>query len=298
MTTQVSCFDILPQDVWTYMLTFPDYPDLFPFISTCKRAQALWKNIRDSVDQEHFSRVKIFDRANWKDYWNAGITDRIDILFLRAFLKTYWRPIPKELGKKGRVKDHCLLPTVKPLEVTFKGKISNYCLNVLENLSKMPLKGYSAKYSHESAARKQYGAEKTDKAELILLLKGIFKRGKSWKKQVQFLQKLKAKCGCVAEPDNLSQTTVVLAHHAVTGERWLGDDTGMEGQATFGRTHELVLISNSELYRRSKRKRQMISGNFHSHTNSFFPLTMAVCNSEEDSEDEGIVVMWKFPLKV
>jgi hypothetical protein len=219
------------------------------------------------LERSLFSRVEIFDCTKWKVCWDAEITDKyepnkIEIRVLRAFLKCYWGPNP--IGP-GKVKDHCLIPTVVPAKLKVQDVTLHHSLNVAEFLAKQPKEGHAAKYMDQTKALKQYGNAGTKEDELVLLLKGVVARNKPWSKdsqdpsergQVQCLRDLNASTGygCETEPDALSQNTVLFAHHTVTGERPFGDNTGMEGRYTYGRTREEVRYGEDAYH--------MVSGGF------------------------------------
>jgi len=118
----------------------------------------------------------------------------------------------------------------------------DFNLKVLGELAEHPQNGHAAKYAYESDAVKQHGTNGTDRTHLVFLLKDVVARNKKWVEQVQYLKALKVHTGyeCEAEPEALSQNTAVMAHHAVTGERPFGDESGLEGRRTYGRTVELM----------------------------------------------------------
>jgi hypothetical protein len=258
---------VLPEDAMVCILSHLEYMDLSHVLCASKSIQSLRDLHNNCLERSLFSRVEIFDRTQWKEYWGAEITDKyepnkIELRVLRAFLKCYWGPNP--IGP-GKVKDNCLIPAVKPAKATLAGVVLDYSLNVAELLAKQPKKGHAAKYMKQTEALEQYGDAGTEKDELVILLKGVVARSKPWSKdsqepskrgKVEHLRDLNASTGygCETEPDALSQNTVLFAHHAVTGERPFGDDTGMEGRYTYGRTREEV--------RSGKNAYHMISGCF------------------------------------
>jgi hypothetical protein len=249
---------VLNEDAMVSVLSHLDYSDFSHVLCASKSLQFLRESHNNYLERSLFSRVEIFDRTKWAVYWDAEITDKyepnkIEIRVLRAFLKCYWGPNP--IGP-GKVKDHCLIPTVVPAKVKMQGVTLHHCLKVAGFLAKQPKEGHAAKYTMQTKALEQYGNEGAKKDELVLLLKGVVGRGKSWQAQVQYLRDLNASTGygCETEPDALSQNTILFAHHAVTGERPFGDNTGMEGRFTYGRTREKVRYGENAYH--------MISGYF------------------------------------
>lgn len=246
-------YDVIPVDALSHVFAFLDYCDHVRCFGTCKILQDLREVENNCMERSLFSRIEIFDRTHWKDYWGVEVTgqfdsDKIEISILRTFLKTFWGPNP--IGT-GRVKDNCLIPTVVPTEVVRIDNTSNYCLKILETLASNPKKGHAAKYRMQSRALAVHGLTGTKEATLVILLKGVAARNKSWSResqnpsergQVQFLEGLNAKTGygCETKPEIIPQNTVLFAHHAVTKECPFGDTTGMEGRTTYARTRELV----------------------------------------------------------
>lgn len=286
--------EIIPVDACVRVLSFLDYPDLNRFFSTCKRGGYLREASGNYAERVSFSRVQIFDRVHWKQYRNAEITEKyepfkIEIRTLRAFLKCYWGPNP--VGP-GRVKDHCLIPTVQSAKVKIEGVTLQYCLNVAEDLAKRPKEGSAAKFRGQTDALKLHGNEGTENDELVIYLKKIQARGKSWKAQVAYLKDLndRTRYGCV-EPDLLSQVTVSFAHYQLTGERPFGDHTGMEKEYTYGRT------SNEVLY--GEEIEQAISGGFGAgqalNSGDLAPAELDVDDSSYDMPERyGVYVVRKF----
>jgi hypothetical protein len=289
-------------DAARLVLSNLDYPDFLRFINISKNAQAFSEKENNFIERAFFSRVQIFDRAHFEKHWGAIITDqfdpyKIDIFVLREFLKIYYGPNP--IGK-GRVKDACLMPAVVPEKVMIDGIESIYCLNRLGELAEKPKEGYAAKYfDPNTSALIEHGEIGEKQAKLVILLRGIFARNKDWCKyslnpaeigQVQSLGAMNAETGygCETEPDAVSQNTVLFAHHAVTGECPFGDESGMEGQRTYGRTRERV----GTRYR-------LASGGFSAGRTSdslqssaaVLRVTVGCSNDEED----GVGVMRKFP---
>jgi hypothetical protein len=297
-------FRIIDFDARWQVASYLDHPDLMRFFCTCKGVLALKEKNNQQLERMIFSRVEIFGRTQWEEYWNAQITgqfdpNKIDILVLRKFLKTYYGSNP--IGP-GLVKDHCLIPTVVPQTLTVNGEEYDYGLKLLGELAEKPAKGHAAKIGFAAEALRQHGTDKPEAAHLVLLLKGVVARNKPWSTesqkteerglfhylrslillvkrvfarlalllpgfstrdkpssnesqseeecgQVQYLEKLKAQTGyeCETQPD-ATQITVVLAHHAVTGECPFGNEKGMEKRWTYGRMRELVKIGSNEYH--------------------------------------------------
>lgn len=270
-TNYVAAFPQQGRDITFEVISHLDYPDLLTFFCVCKDAHIL----KEKAERSLFSRIAIFDRTHWKEYWGVDITDqydadKIEITILRTFLKTYYGSNPSGIG---RVKDACLMPAVVPPE---------FGLIALGEVAEKPKKGYAIEYfDKNSVALKQHGATGAPVAKLVILLKGVVARGLLWWDQTQFLYRLNTNThyGCEISPDAISQNIVLLAHHAVTGEFPFRD----QEKRTNARTRELVLYWL---------KYYMISGDY-SNTN---PQKFAISDpfAPFDSTTVGVVVMKKF----
>lgn len=280
MVSSTTNYDpLFPQqgrDITLEIMSRLDYPDILRFLSVCKGAYVL----KEKAERRLFSRIEIFDRTHWKEYWGVDITDqydadKIEIRILRAFLKTYFKHNP--LGP-GRVKDACLIPAVVPAASD---------LMLLGKVAKKPKKGHGADYKVFSWALEAHGKKCATEPKLIVLLKEVVCRDQSWEDQVQFLNVLNDKRDykCVTDPDAISQITVLFAHHAVTGECPFGDNNGMEGKWTYGRTRELVHYVGEES--------RMMSGGF-TAMYFFASAGLHVTDSPYDDNSKGIAVMSKF----
>jgi hypothetical protein len=294
-----SLVETLSQDWWENVFNRVEYPDFARFFSTAKSIQPLREKNGNAFERYiFFLEVPIFDRNKWQVYWNAVITDKydankIEIRTLRAFLACYWGPIPKELGI-GKVKDHCLIPTVVPVEETVNGTVSKHCLDGVEELAKQPTKGHAAKYSLRNEALKQHGKTGAEEDSLVIYLKGVVARGESWENQVLFLEKLNADgYECEIKPGALPQITNTFAHHVVTGELPFGDNYGMEKQCTSGRTREKVHLEGSE------KTNHIIAGCFSAGQvldplGDSAPAVLHVLARDYDNQNYGVVVYRKF----
>jgi hypothetical protein len=248
----------------------------------------------------------MFGRAQYQDYWGVEITDefdpqKIDIRVLRTFLKTYDSPNP--VDSRQLVRYTSLIPTVVPERVTVEGRVFDFNLQLLGQIAQHPGgRGNQAQYREATIALQRNGTVKAGRANLVLLLQGVVGRNKPWSKesenpnergQVQELQDLNARTEyeCEVEPDALSQDTVLFAHHAVTGEPPFGDDSGMKGRCTYGRTRELVHFEQEDAC-------QMISGSIKARAvdplGGSGPTELDVVCVDFDHKVIGVGVMWKF----
>lgn len=289
-------FSQLPSELKISILSCLDDFAVCRFFTVCKSANALKDESNFYLERRIFSHVEIFDQARWKNYFDGGkVTDeynfdKIDITVLRAFLRSYYGPNP--IGP-GRVCDNCLIPTLVPggFWRQYPGYLvyENHSLSLLEKLAEKPKKGPPAKYSAQTRALEQHAMTPAqDKTRLVIQLKGVIARNKPWSEQIRTLKDLFNRTGWGCLPDALSQNTLVFAHHAMTGERPLGDPTGIEGCWTYGRTKERVLYGQNAY--------PMISGGFMEVVPIEGPARaeLAVSHYSYDYWSYGVVVLRKF----
>jgi hypothetical protein len=260
------------------LLPLLDYPDIVKFLSTCKSAQRVGQclsgrnNFLERLERSIFSRIEIFDRTHYLEYWGVEITDEfdpenIDIQVLRTFLKTLYSKNP--IGE-GRVKDACLIPTVIPEKVMVVGRVFDFNLLLLGQLAEYPQgKGHKAGYAyHQTPALERHGADGVDRTCIVILFKGVIARSRSWEDQVQELQTLNDRTGLQFEtkPGAVEQNTILFTQHALetgedeNGDRPFGDATGMEGTLTAAHTRELVRYEQGPVHNRGDF--HMVSGCF------------------------------------
>lgn len=299
-------FPKIGPDASLHILSYLEYSDLTRFSGVSKGSHNLRDRNNLQLERVIFSTIKIFDRVHWKEYYNAEVTDeydasKIDSGVLRKFLKAYYGPNP--IGP-GRVCDNCLTPTLVPKGIWFKIQsgyfYENHSLSLLGKLAEHPLKGHAAKYfDDEALALQQHGMTPTrELSRLVIQLKGVVARNKPWSKEsqnpyergkVQILRGLFARTGWGYLPDALSQNSVVFAHHAITGERPLGNKTGIEGCWTYGCTVELVRWEQNAYHITSGGFKEIDpvedSAPAELHVYNFYYLV---------NESHGVVVMMKF----
>lgn len=221
----------LSSHIESNVLSFLTYPELCIFSSISKGAQASRNRNNSQLERAIFSKIRIFDRAQWKAVWNRDVTsqydaDKIHARTLKTFLNAYYGPNP--IGP-GRVCDHSLIPVVVPEDL---------CFNELGELIQHPLKGYTAKLDPNTRAMEQHGRVPSGYTRLVIKMREVIGRELPCPGQVAAIRSLPV--GWRNLPNAFSQNTVILAHHAITGERYHGNKTGMEGCPTNGRTVEVV----------------------------------------------------------
>ena len=192
-----------------HILSYLEYSDLNRFSVASKGARDLRDGNNFQLERAIFSKIEIFDRKHWNEYWNVEVTgqydaDKIDIKVLKEFLQTYYGKNP--IGP-GRVCDDCLTPALVPSEIGRKKSTDidsnaneKYCLSVLGEVAEHPLKGHPAKYAYQSEALKQHGMTPAGPTKLVIKIKGVIARQKPWAEQIKILNKLFTKTGWGAWP--------------------------------------------------------------------------------------------------
>jgi hypothetical protein len=265
MTSSIKPYSLtkLPEYVTLEISSNLDYIDLTHFFETCKGFYAFREEKNERLERGVFSHIKIFGRKEWKEYWNGDITDaydpdKIDRVVLLEFLKCYYGRHPL---KPGRVKDHCLIPTVVPKIVTSEGKEKNHGHQLLSEIVKHPSKGHSASYEFFDLPEPRWtpqnldAANRAQDASLAIVLNESVAVSRYWSRkiedpdplldrwrgQVQYLENLndRTRFGCEIEPGALQQNTVLFAHRAVTGEIHL---TNQENQFMDLRTKDVIQL--------------------------------------------------------
>jgi hypothetical protein len=284
-----------------------NYREIAHFFSTSQGACKFQEKQNNRLERRIFSQVPIFGRAQYQDYWGVEITDefdpqKIDIRVLRTFLKTYDSPNP--VDSRQLVRYTSLIPTVVPERVTVEGRVFDFNLQLLGQIAQHPGgRGNQAQYSRESRALKDHGMVKAEHANLALLLQGVARRNQPWSKesenrnekgQVQALQDLNDRTGfgCQKEPDALSQNTTLFANYTVKGQCQFGDDHGMDGRYTYGRTRELVHYDGQD-------EHHMLSGGFKPgdvgpHGVSKPARLSVYYDDGRNTEHDGVGIMRKF----
>ncbi len=119
---------------------------------------------------------------------------------------------------------------------------TEYSLETLGRLVEDPQEGHPSRFAYDSGALSQNGKTKAGPPCYLVARKELFARGLSPDAQREYMKELNARthAGYEVLPSSLDLATVALVHHAVTGERYLGDATGMENRWTESRSEDTV----------------------------------------------------------
>lgn len=235
-------FRRIPEVIRHEIQSFLDYPSVCQLAATSRGAYHLRDYNNFQLERRIFSQIPSFGQREWQDYWRADITSQynpatIRIDTLRKILHAYYEPNP--IGP-GQVKDHILIPFVRPEKVKRKSKEEAYCPLVAEELAIHPAKGRAAKfYNNQTQALIQLGREPAGPASFNMKMRDVIARDRTPLEQRIISAWLYAETGWEC-PTLVDDVTGIFAHRTVTGQRAHSDGTGIEPELTYGRTTSLV----------------------------------------------------------
>lgn len=140
----------------------------------------------------------------------------------------------------------------------------------------------------------QHGRTQAGPSCWMVMRKDVLARGQSYPQQMQAIEDLNIRTGAGYEEQSfaIDLTTVVSAHYVVTGERYLGDKTGMEHCSTYGRVAETVF--NQYNYPQHS---QIIIGRFTEYGDirpSYVRVGLTVEPWGHDQDTIGVALLRKF----
>jgi len=214
----------LTDDVAHQIASFFDYPTLCNFSAASIGSHRLRDRFNFQLDLRFFSKIKIFDLASYQEEWRATVTATLYVETIREFLNQYFRK--DILGRPGIVGDYCLTPALVPVTIKLQnGRFRNFSLNdlsiIASNSSTFP-----AKMEYISPNTHHFGKTISERAKLVIVM-DRFMRHETWEEREEFLKSLPPEWG--SPPNLLSLCVAIFAEHALTGRRYLGDQTGEEG---------------------------------------------------------------------
>jgi hypothetical protein len=124
----------------------------------------------------------------------------------------------------------------------------DYNLETLGRLVQNPIDGHPSKFAYRSSALSQNGKTKAGPACYIIARKELFARNLQIDEQRDHIRQVNAKthAGYEVLPRALHLATVALVHHTVTGDRYLGDATGMEKCWSYGLCEDTIQSPEDE----------------------------------------------------
>jgi hypothetical protein len=125
---------------------------------------------------------------------------------------------------------------------------TDYDLETLGRLVQNPKEGHPSKFMYNSEALDQNGKIKAGPACYIVARKELFARDLTPDEQREHMKQVNAKthAGYEVLPRALHLATAALVHHTVTGNRYLGDGTGMEKRISHGRCEDTVKYEDED----------------------------------------------------
>lgn len=233
-------FTQLSDDVAHNVVSFVDYRTLCNFSAASIGSHALRDRFNFQLDLRFFSQIKIFDLASYQNHWRATVTATLFIETIREFLNQYFRK--DLLGRPGIVGDYCLTPVLVPEQIKLQdGRFRNFSLNDLSIIAANS-NTHPAKMEYISINAHEIGKTISERAKLVIVM-DQFMWHETWEEREKFLSDLPPEWR--SPPNLLSLSVAILAEHALTGRRYLGDETGEEGGVSVSLTSiEQVAVGN------------------------------------------------------
>lgn len=207
------------------------------------------------VFAEHTIQRKDFTAREWKRYYNAEVQsfdlgpefeewwlqpDAVDPS--KRNCDTHFSPIlcPETLLETADL----LPPPALRHRFTPSADCTPYSLDALERLVQNPKEGHSSEFAHsqDAPALQQNRMTPAGPACFIVARKELFARNLPLSEQKEYIMQINNQTNANYQvlPRALHLATVALVHHTVTGNRFLGDATGMEKCWSYGRCEEVV----------------------------------------------------------
>ncbi|HSX37560.1 MAG TPA: hypothetical protein VLE95_01885, partial [Chlamydiales bacterium] len=179
-----------------------------------------------------------FGAAEWKQYFQVDVGPEPE--FKNGF-EAWWNG-PDPIDPSKFVYETHLPPILAP---QFLSNEQGTLPRSLATLEKMGLKFYGEHHRSFRPIKNHVVAEPSHWLVMrkdVLARRGNGQRNRSWEKQVQYMKDLNEKkaAGYETEPSMIDLATVIFAHYAWTGEKYLGDWKGMEGRTTLSYCREYI----------------------------------------------------------
>lgn len=243
-------------DILFHVSTFLPYPWLCNFSATHKKAWQTRNANHYQLDRRIFASLTIFGAERYKKEWQVDIIANISDRGIREFLNVYFGE-NDPLGRPGKVRDYCLIPTIVPEKVIdfhFTKDPRDFSLYVLEQITQRSIT-YPAKIFYDRDIEPHRTAP-AGRARIVIKINKMVALNENSDKKIEALKSLPP--GWRNLPGLLSQTTVLLAQHAVSGAICLGGEP-YHGDLSSGVTKEEVTVRITEY---SNFTYRTMSGNF------------------------------------
>lgn len=182
--------------------------------------------------------VEVFGSKEWQKIFGVDVGPVPELP--NSFFKFWYGPDP--IYKDKEVWETHLPPVFRPKNVTYNGKKQPYNLRLLSKIANKAKGGNQSRCS-DSLPYNQHKKNKAGPACFIVMRNDdVLGRGLSYDDQIKMISNLNAEYEL--SPTMLDLATVVMLHHATTGERYLGDSSGKEGCWTYSHCIESVVKGN------------------------------------------------------
>lgn len=220
----------------------PDYGGLF---FKCNQTQitnniniATASSIPTDVVQlitSYVIRHDSFGADEWRKYYGVDIVDS-EPPFSSDFYQFLWGPDPLEQSQPVW-KTH-LPPTIVPERVKdLKTQIvERFHLIMLAKFAENPLVGYRSQLCLRAIPEQKVFSDSKEPIHWILMRKDLYGRNRSYSSISQEIANPKKNPSLInylKEYSALDVCTVVFTQYVMTGNRYLGTETGIEGRPTF-----------------------------------------------------------------
>ena len=226
------------------------------------------------------SNVDCFGAQEWQRYFGTNIVEPEPELNPDEFYNFWHGPDPIDPTKQ--VCETHLPPVLRPRLVTDNDTAYQYSLYALSELIEKPQEGHPSSYDFDTRVFSQNGRTHAGPSCWVVMRKDVLSRNQPYPQQIEIIRNLNIRTGAGYEEESsaIDLATVVSAHHVMTGERYLGDDTGMENRWTYARGKETITV-NEDVH-------QIQVGGFSSRNG-------CICESFlKPSDMVGVVLLRKF----
>ncbi|HSW72197.1 MAG TPA: hypothetical protein VLG44_02160 [Chlamydiales bacterium] len=279
-------------DILFHVSIFLPYSWLCNFSATHKNAWQIRNANHYQLDRRIFASLTIFDAMRYKKEWQVDIIANISDRGIREFLNVYFGE-NDPLGRPGKVRDYCLIPTIVPekvIDFRFTKDPVDFSLEILDQLAQRSIT-HPAKICYRQRVDPHRTAP-AGRARIVIKINKLIAVGEELYKQMDALPSLPT--GWRIPPGLLSQTAVLFAEHAV-GTYCFGGEHYLDGEPVdliAGVTKEKVTQVVAEHYSSNF---ATLSGFFKKVNNGASPSELTVgIEHYFQKKDKGIGVQREF----
>lgn len=249
------------------------------------------------------SHEDCFGAEQWREYFGVDVVDKNLGLNPYEFYSFWFESDPIDPTKQ--ICDTHLRPIFRPRITKYiRGQIPDpYSLRSLGQMIQRPRKGHPARYVyHNARAFNEHGLTKVKSSCWVVMRREVLAKGKSYSEQEQAIADLNKKPNVGYEKFSsvIDIATALCVNHCMTGERLLGDNTGVEKIWTCSQAKEIVVVKVKESEKMKKtyqfvereRKCHVLIGGFSASVSTVNKTTLAslrIGHTYLNEESIGIV---------